>query len=55
VFWPAMLLSAGYEPPQQLFVHGYLLIDDQKISKSLGNVIDPLELIEVYGSDAVRF
>ena len=38
VYWPAMLLAAGYEPPQQLFVHGYLLSDDRKISKSLGNV-----------------
>jgi methionyl-tRNA synthetase len=55
VFWPAMLLSAGYEVPQQLFVHGYLLLDDRKISKSQGNVIDPLELIDVYGADAVRF
>jgi methionyl-tRNA synthetase len=55
VFWPALLLSAGYEVPQQLFVHGYLLTDDRKISKSLGNVIDPLELIGVYGADAVRF
>jgi methionyl-tRNA synthetase len=55
VYWPAMLLSAGYEVPQQLFVHGYLLLDDQKISKSLGNVIDPLDLIDVYGADAVRF
>ncbi len=55
VYWPAMLLSAGYEVPQQIFVHGYLLLDDRKISKSLGNVIDPLELTEVYGVDAVRF
>ena len=55
VFWPAMLLSAGYEVPQQLFVHGFLLLDDRKISKSLGNVIDPLDLIDVYGADAVRF
>jgi methionyl-tRNA synthetase len=55
VFWPAMLLSAGYEPPKQLFVHGYLLLDDKKISKSSGNVIEPLELIDVYGSDAVRY
>ena len=55
VFWPAMLLSAGYEPPKQLFVHGYLLLDDRKISKSLGNVIEPLDLIDVYGADAVRF
>jgi methionyl-tRNA synthetase len=55
VYWPAMLLSAGYEPPRQLFVHGYLLLDDKKISKSLGNVVDPLELIDVYGADALRF
>ena len=55
VFWPALLLAAGYEVPQQLFVHGYLLLDDRKISKSLGNVIDPLDLIDVYGADAVRF
>jgi methionyl-tRNA synthetase len=55
VYWPAMLLSAGYEPPRQLFVHGYLLLDDRKISKSLGNVVDPLELIDVYGADALRF
>jgi methionyl-tRNA synthetase len=55
VYWPAMLLSAGYEPPQELFVHGYLLLDDRKISKSLGNIVEPLELIDVYGSDAVRY
>lgn len=55
VFWPAMLMSAGYEVPRQLFVHGYLLLDDRKISKSLGNVVDPLDLIDVYGADAVRF
>ena len=55
VYWPAMLLSAGYEPPQQLFVHGYLLLDDRKISKSLGNAIDPLDLVDVYGADAVRY
>ena len=55
VYWPAMLLSAGYEVPKQLFVHGWLLLDDKKISKSLGNIIEPLELIDVYGADAVRF
>jgi methionyl-tRNA synthetase len=55
VSWPALLLSAGYEVPRQLFVHGYLLLDDRKISKSLGNVIDPLDLADVYGSDAVRY
>ena len=55
VFWPAMLMSAGYQVPHQIFVHGYLLLDDRKISKSLGNVVDPLDLIDVYGADAVRF
>ncbi len=55
VYWPAMLLGAGYAPPRQLFVHGYLLLDDRKISKSLGNVVDPLDLIDVYGADPVRF
>jgi len=55
VYWPAMLLAAGYDPPRQLFVHGWLLLDDRKISKSLGNAVDPLDLIDVYGADPVRF
>jgi methionyl-tRNA synthetase len=55
VYWPALLLSAGEEPPKQLFVHGYLNFDNRKMSKSLGNVINPLELVDVYGVDAVRF
>ena len=55
VYWPAMLLAAGYEVPKQLFVHGWLLLDDRKISKSRGNVLDPLDLIDVYGADPVRF
>jgi len=55
VYWPAMLLAAGYEVPKQIFVHGYLLLDDRKISKSFGNVLDPLDLIDVYGADAVRY
>jgi methionyl-tRNA synthetase len=55
IYWPALLLSAGYEVPRQLFVHGWLLLDDRKISKSFGNVVDPLDLIDVYGADAVRF
>jgi methionyl-tRNA synthetase len=55
VYWPALLLSAGEEPPRQLFVHGYLNFDNRKMSKSLGNVIDPLELVDVYGADAVRY
>jgi methionyl-tRNA synthetase len=55
VIWPAFLLAAGLEVPRQLFVHGYLLFGEQKMSKSLGNVIDPLDLIDVYGADPVRF
>ena len=55
VFWPALLMAAGYDVPRQLFVHGYLLSDERKISKTLGNVIDPLDLIDVYGADPVRY
>jgi methionyl-tRNA synthetase len=55
VIWPALLVAAGIEVPRQLFVHGYLLFGEQKMSKSLGNVIDPLDLIDVYGADPVRF
>jgi methionyl-tRNA synthetase len=55
VIWPALLLGAGLEVPRQLFVHGYLLMDERKMSKSVGNVIDPLDLIDVYGVDPVRF
>jgi len=55
VFWPALLLAAGYEVPKQIFVHGWLLFGDRKISKSSGNVIEPLELTEIYGIDALRF
>jgi methionyl-tRNA synthetase len=55
VIWPALLLAAGLDVPRQLFVHGYLLMDERKMSKSVGNVIDPLDLIDVYGVDPVRF
>jgi methionyl-tRNA synthetase len=55
VIWPALLLAAKIDVPRQLFVHGYLLMDERKMSKSLGNVIDPLDLIDVYGVDPVRF
>jgi methionyl-tRNA synthetase len=55
VYWPAMLLAAGYDVPHELFVHGYLLRDDRKISKSAGNAVDPLDLVDVYGPDPVRF
>lgn len=54
VYWPAMLLSAGLPLPTHVFVHGYLTVDGQKMSKSLGNVVDPEELVREYGTDAVR-
>src|SRR5439155_4164796 len=55
VFWPALLLAAGYEPPQQVFVHGFLNLSGRKIGKSLGNVVDVLGLTEVHGSDTIRY
>ena len=55
VFWPALLLAAGYDVPKQAFVHGYLLLDNTKISKSLGNALDPFPLIGLYGADPVRY
>ncbi|MGH6897772.1 MAG: methionine--tRNA ligase [Geminicoccaceae bacterium] len=55
VFWPAFLLAAGLEPPKRIFAHGWWTNEGQKISKSLGNVIDPIELIETYGLDQTRY
>jgi len=55
VYWPAMLMSAGYEVPQQMFVHGYLILEGRGMSKSLGNVISPGEVIDLYGVDTLRF
>ncbi len=55
VYWPAFLLSAKLSLPKSIFVHGYFTVNGQKMSKTLGNVIDPNELIEKYGSDALRY
>jgi methionyl-tRNA synthetase len=55
VYWPAFLLSAGLALPKALFVHGYFTVNGQKMSKSVGNVADPLEFIEKYGADALRY
>jgi len=55
VIWPAILMSAGYDLPDKLLVHGYLISSGKKMSKSLENVIDPLVLLEKHGSDAVRY
>lgn len=53
--WPAMLLSAKLPLPKQLFVHGFINVDGQKMSKSVGNVVSPFDLVEKYGSDPVRY
>lgn len=56
VYWPAFLLSAGIALPKTIFIHGYLTVDGQKISKSSPQtVIDPVPLIEKYGADAIRY
>jgi methionyl-tRNA synthetase len=55
VFWPALLMAAGLELPEHVFVHGFLLMDEKKMSKSLGNVLDPFAIVERYGSDALRY
>ena len=53
--WPAMLMSAGLPLPTQVFAHGYFTIEGEKMSKSLGNVIDPKDMAAKYGMDALRF
>ena len=53
--WLGMLLSLGLELPKNIFVHGFITSNGQKMSKSLGNVIDPFELVKKYGADAVRY
>jgi len=53
--WPALLLGAGYKLPKVLFIHGYFTINGKKMSKSLGNVIDPFYLVKKYGTDSVRY
>lgn len=55
VIWPAMLLAIGEEPPKSIFVHGYFTVDGQKMSKTLGNVIDPLKLTDEYPRDVIRY
>jgi len=63
IFWPAMLLALGLELPKLIFVHGFIMVNGQKMSKSLGNIVDPAELVKKYssiispqaGQDAVRY
>ena len=55
LYWPAMLLSAGLPLPRQVAVHGFITLDGQRISKTAGNSIDPVELVDEFGVDAVRY
>jgi methionyl-tRNA synthetase len=55
VYWPAFLMSAGIELPRKVFAHGFLLNRGEKMSKSVGNIIDPLTLVETFGVDQVRY
>jgi methionyl-tRNA synthetase len=55
VYWPAFLMSAGIELPRKVFVHGFLLNRGEKMSKSVGNVVDPINLVDTFGVDQVRY
>ncbi len=55
VYWPAFLMSAGIELPQRVFAHGFLYNRGEKMSKSVGNVVDPVALVETFGVDPVRY
>jgi methionyl-tRNA synthetase len=55
IYWPAMLLSAKIELPRRILIHGFITVAGQKMSKSLGNIVNPLEIIEKYGADSLRY
>jgi methionyl-tRNA synthetase len=55
VIWPAMLMAADIEVPRRVGIHGFLLLGEHKMSKSLGNVIEPFQVADIYGADALRF
>ncbi len=55
IYWPAFLMAAGIEVPRGMFIHGYLLMEGHKMSKSLGNVLDPDTVIDMFGADALRY
>ncbi|MBA2630896.1 MAG: methionine--tRNA ligase [Thermoleophilaceae bacterium] len=55
IIWPALLMAADLEVPRQVAIHGYLLLGEHKMSKSLGNVIEPFQVAETYGADALRY
>ncbi len=55
IYWPAILKSAGLLLPKSCFIHGYMTVDGQKMSKTLGNVIDPINILSRFGTDATRY
>lgn len=55
IFWPAMLLALGEKPPDEIFLHGFFTVDGQKMSKTLGNIVDPEYLVQKYGADGTRY
>ncbi len=55
IYWPAFLLAAKIEPPKRVYGHGWILSGDEKMSKSKGNILDPLEIINTYGLDPLRY
>ena len=55
IYWPAFLLAAGLTPPKRIFAHGWWTKDGEKMSKSLGNAVDPIALVDTYGTDAFRY
>src|SRR6195256_6417067 len=55
VYWPAFLMSAGIEVPRRIFSHGFLFNRGEKMSKSVGNVVDPFALADAYGVDSLRY
>ena len=55
VIWPAMLLALGLNPPVRVFAHGWWTVEGEKMSKSIGNVVDPFEMADLYGVDAFRY
>ncbi len=55
VYWPAFLLAAGIKPPEKVYGHGWILSGEEKMSKSKGNILDPIEIIDQYGLDPLRY
>jgi methionyl-tRNA synthetase len=55
IYWPAMLMSAGLPLPKQVFGHGFVYLKGEKISKTRGNIVDPGQMVDEYGADAVRY